>query len=192
MKLSSLALALLAVAASPTLVASEADPQETSLQPVRAVLAPPKAIGGYKALKLLALETDLTTHDVRLVLTTEVRNARYDFRSDLNKARQFESSLGSERFSDLIAGRPIELHSPAGRSNFIRRPCWKRRATWPRLPMDGPATGSSPWSCPPPREAHAVTRKPTTPSAPCGRRPRLRPSGSPRHRTLRCRHRGGR
>lgn len=113
MKLSSLALALLAVAASPTLVASEADPQETSLQPVRAVLAPPKPIGGYKALKLLALETDLTTHDVRLVLTTEVRNARYDFRSDLNKARQFESSLGSERFSDLIAGRPIELHSPA-------------------------------------------------------------------------------
>ena len=113
MKLSSLALALLAVAASPTLVASEADPQETSLQPVRAVLAPPKPIGGYKALKLLALETDLTTHDVRLVLTTEVRNARYDFRSDLNKARQFESSLGSERYSDLIAGRPIELHSPA-------------------------------------------------------------------------------
>ena len=113
MKLSSLALALLAVAASPTLVASEADPQETSLQPVRAVLAPPKPIGGYKALKLLALETDLTTHDVRLVLTTEVRNARYDFRSDLNNARQFESSLGSERFSDLIAGRPIELHSPA-------------------------------------------------------------------------------
>ena len=113
MKLSSLALALLAVAASPTLVASEADPQETSLQPVRAVLAPPKPIGGYKALKLLALETDLTTQDVRLVLTTEVRNARYDFRSDLNKARQFESSLGSERFSDLIAGRPIELHSPA-------------------------------------------------------------------------------
>ena len=113
MKLSSLALVLLAVAASPTLVASEADPQETSLQPVRAVLAPPKPIGGYKALKLLALETDLTTHDVRLVLTTEVRNARYDFRSDLNKARQFESSLGSERFSDLIAGRPIELHSPA-------------------------------------------------------------------------------
>ena len=113
MKLSSLALALLAVAASPTLVASEADPQETSLQPVRAVLAPPKPIGGYKALKLLALETDLTTHDVRLVLTTEVRNARYDFRSDLNKARQFESSLGSERFSDLVAGRPIELHSPA-------------------------------------------------------------------------------
>ena len=113
MKLSSLALALLAVAASPTLVASEADPQETSLQPVRAVLAPPKAIGGYKALKLLALETDLTTHDVRLVLTTEVRNARYDFRSDLNKARQFESSLGSERFSDLIAGRPIERSSDA-------------------------------------------------------------------------------
>ena len=113
MKLSSLALVLLAVAASPTLVASEADPQETSLQPVRALLAPPKPIGGYNALKLLALETSLTTHDVRLVLTTEVRNARYDFRSDLNKARQFESSLGSERFSDLIAGRPIKLHSPA-------------------------------------------------------------------------------
>ena len=113
MKLSSLALALLAVAASPTLVASEADPQETSLQPVRAVLAPPKPIGGYKALKLLALETDLTTHDVRLVLTTEVRNARYDFRSERDMARQFENSLGSDRFAALVAGRPIELHSPA-------------------------------------------------------------------------------
>ena len=113
MKLSSLALVLLALAASPALFAAEAGPQEKSLQPIRAEIDAPAPIGGHDALKLLALETDLTTHDVRLVLTTEVRNARYDFRSDLNKARQFESSLGSERFSDLIAGRPIELHSPA-------------------------------------------------------------------------------
>ena len=113
MKLSSLALALLAVAASPTLVASEADPQETSLQPVRAVLAPPAPIGGHDALKLLALETDLTARDVRLVLTTEARNERYDFRSERDMARQFENSLGSDRFAALVAGRPIELHSPA-------------------------------------------------------------------------------
>ncbi len=112
MKLSSLALVLLALAASPALFAG-ANPQQKSLQPVRAELNAPAPISGHDALKLLALETDLTARDVRLVLTTEARNERYVFRSERDMARQFESSLGSERFSDLIAGRPIELHSPA-------------------------------------------------------------------------------
>ena len=113
MKLSSLALALLAVAASPTLVASEANPQQKSLQPVRAELNAPAPISGHDALKLLALETDLTARDVRLVLTTEARNERYVFRSERDMARQFENSLGSDRFAALVAGRPIELRSPA-------------------------------------------------------------------------------
>lgn len=113
MKISSFALALLAAAASPALAAAEAGPQETNLQTVRAVSGAPAPIRGHDALKLLALETDLTARDVRLVLTTEARNARYDFRFERNMARQFEASLGSERFADLVAGLPIELHSPA-------------------------------------------------------------------------------
>ena len=112
MKLSSLALVLLALAASPALFAG-ANPQQKSLQPVRAELNAPAPISGHDALKLLALETDLTARDVRLVLTTEARNERYVFRSERDMARQFENSLGSDRFAALVAGRPIELHSPA-------------------------------------------------------------------------------
>jgi hypothetical protein len=114
MKISSFALALLAVATSPALVASEANPQqETNLQPVRAELEAPAPISGYNALKLLALETDVTARDVRLVLTTEARNERYDVRFERDMARRFAASLGPGRFSDLVAGLPIELHSPA-------------------------------------------------------------------------------
>lgn len=113
MKISSFALALLAAAASPALAAAEAGPQETNLQTVRAVSGAPAPISGHDALKLLALETDLTARDVRLVLTTEARNARYDLRFERDMARQFEASLGSERFADLVAGLPIELRSPA-------------------------------------------------------------------------------
>lgn len=113
MKLSSFALALLAVATSPTLVAAEADPQEKSLQPIRAELDATPPISGHDALKLLALETDLTPRDVRLVLATEARNQRYAVRFERDMARQFEASLGSERFDDLVAGLPIALHSPA-------------------------------------------------------------------------------
>lgn len=113
MKISSFALALLAAAASPVLAAAEADPQETVLQTVRATSNAPAPIGGHDALKLLALETNLTARDVRLVLTTEARNARYDFRFERDMARRFEDSLGPERFADLVAGLPIALHSPA-------------------------------------------------------------------------------
>lgn len=114
MKISSYALALLAVAASPALAAFEANPpQETNLQPVRAEIETAAPIRGYNALKLLALETDLTARDVRLVLTTEARNERYHARFQRDMARQFAASLGSERFSELVAGRPIALHSPA-------------------------------------------------------------------------------
>ena len=112
MKISSFALALLAVAASPVL-AAEAGPQETDLQPIRAITEAPAPIGGYDALKLIALETDLTARDVRLILATAASNERYDFRFQRDMARQFETSLGTERYSDLVAGRPIELHSPA-------------------------------------------------------------------------------
>jgi hypothetical protein len=113
MKLSSFALVLLAAAASPALAAAGADPQETNLQTVRAVSGAPAPIRGHDALKLLALETDLSARDVRLVLTTEARDARYDFRSERDMARRFEDSLGAERFADLVAGRPIALNSPA-------------------------------------------------------------------------------
>ena len=64
-------------------------------------------------MKLLALETDVTARDVRLVLTTEARNERYDVRSERDMARRFAASLGQERYSNLIAGLPIALHSPA-------------------------------------------------------------------------------
>ena len=54
MKLSSLALVLLALAASPALFAG-ANPQQKSLQPVRAELNAPAPISGHDALMLLAL-----------------------------------------------------------------------------------------------------------------------------------------
>jgi hypothetical protein len=113
MKTSSFVLALLAAATSPALAAAEGGPQETNLQTVRAVAEAPAPIRGHDALKLLALETDLTARDVRLVLTTEARNARYDLRFERDMARRFAASLGPERFADLVAGLPIELHSPA-------------------------------------------------------------------------------
>ena len=112
MKISSFALAMLAMAASPTLVAAESDPQETTLQTVHAMARAPAPIRGHDAMVLLALETNLTARDVRMVLATEARNEYYDFRFERDTARRFAASLGAERFADLVAGRPITLHSP--------------------------------------------------------------------------------
>lgn len=113
MKASLSMFALLAAAASPAFAAPKADAQETNLQPIRAEMAAPAPIGGYRACQLLALETNLTAQDVRLVLTTVAHDERYRIRADRDMARQFEQSLGSERYSDLVAGLPVELHSPA-------------------------------------------------------------------------------
>ena len=114
MRTNLLALTLLAAAASPAFAAApKADAQETNLQPVRATMAKPAPISGYHALQLLALETNLTAKDVRLVLTTVAHDARYRFRANRDMARGFEQSLGPERYSDLVAGLPIVLHSPA-------------------------------------------------------------------------------
>ncbi len=87
------------------------NPQEATLEPVRAVQ--PKPIVGYPALQLLGLETGLTAPQVRMVLTTEARHAYYRFRKDRDSKRQFERELGSQRYADLIDGQPIALHSPA-------------------------------------------------------------------------------
>ena len=113
MKTSSLTLALLVAAASPALVVADADAQETNLRPIRAEMAAPAPISGFRAWQLLALETNLTARDVGLVLTTVAHNERFRFRADRDMARGFERALGSERYSDLIAGLPVELHSPA-------------------------------------------------------------------------------
>ena len=110
MKISSFALALLAAAASPAFTTFEANAQDTTLKPVRAAPAP---ISGYQALQLLALETNLTAKDVRLVLYTEKHDAHYHFRAQRDMARGFAQSLGAERYSNLIAGQPIALYSPA-------------------------------------------------------------------------------
>lgn len=113
MKASLSMLALLAAAASPAFAAPDPDAQEIDLQTVRAEMAAPAPISGYRAWQLLALETDLTAKDVRLVLTTVARDERFRFRAHRDMARQFEQSLGSDRYSDLVAGLPVELHSPA-------------------------------------------------------------------------------
>ena len=113
MKASLSMLALLAAAAYPAYAAPDPDAQEIDLQRVRAEMAAPAPISGYRAWQLLALETNLTAKDVRLVLITVAHDERYRFRADRDMARQFERSLGSERYSDLVAGLPVELHSPA-------------------------------------------------------------------------------
>lgn len=113
MKISSFALALLAAAASSAFAAPAADAQETNLQPIHAERPASAPISGYNALQLLALETNLTAKDVRLVLTTVAHDERYRVRAQRDMARGFEQSLGPERYSDLVAGLPVELHSPA-------------------------------------------------------------------------------
>lgn len=113
MKASLSMLALLAAAAFPAFAAPDPDAQEIDLQTVRAEMAAPAPISGYRAWQLLGLETNLTAKDVHLVLTTVARDERYRFRADRDMARQFEQSLGSERYADLVAGLPVELHSPA-------------------------------------------------------------------------------
>ena len=114
MKTSSFALALLVAATCPALAAAGnpdgTDPQQTTLKTIRAEPAP---IRGHDALELLALETDLSARDVRLVLTTEAHDARYVFRSQRDMARQFADALGPARFADLVAGLPVRLQSPA-------------------------------------------------------------------------------
>ena len=113
MKISSFTLALLATAASAAFVVPAAGAQETNLQPIRAEMASSAPITGYHAWQLLGLETNLTARDVRLVLTTVTHDQYFRFRADRDMARQFAQSLGPERYTDLIAGLPVELHSPA-------------------------------------------------------------------------------
>lgn len=111
------ALMLLAAAAMPALATagtgSREDPQQTTLKTVRAVPGTTTPFRGQAALQLLALETDLTARDVRLVLATETHNLPYAFRFQRDMGRQFAGALGQERFADLVAGLPIALHSPA-------------------------------------------------------------------------------
>lgn len=113
MKASPLMLALFMTAASPVFATSNVDAQERNLETVRARMSAPPPISGFRAWQLLALETQLTTKDVRLVLTTVARDERFRFRADRDMAREFQRALGPERSSDLFAGRPIELRSPA-------------------------------------------------------------------------------
>ncbi len=103
-------LTLLAAATAPAF-AADGNPQQTTLNPVRAIS--PAPISGFHALQLLGLETGLSTPQVRMVLTTVSHDANFRFRAERNMARQFTQSLGPERYTDLIAGHPIELHSPA-------------------------------------------------------------------------------
>lgn len=103
-----LLLAMTVIAAAP---AFAGDPQETTLDPVRA--SHEKPISGFRAMQLVALETNLSAPQVRTVLRTESQHARYQFRAQRNWANQAEESLGTARFAALINGQPIELYSPA-------------------------------------------------------------------------------
>ena len=113
MKASPLMLALFITAASPVFATASADAQERNLETVRARMNAPTPISGYRAWQLLALETQLATRDVRMVLTTVARDERFRFRAHRDMAREFERALGPKRYSDLFAGRPVELRSPA-------------------------------------------------------------------------------
>lgn len=105
-----LATALLAAPA----FAAGGDPQqrETSLQPIRATMAH-APFRGYQASQLLALETNLTTPQVRMVERVTFRHASYAVRAQRNIGRQFAQALGEERYTAWASGRPIALYSPA-------------------------------------------------------------------------------
>jgi len=84
------------------------DQRTTNLNTVSTIA--PEPIRGQRALELLALETDLTPRIVRMVLTHRAAES-YSFRFQRNAARQFQSTLGEERYASLMEGQPIELYS---------------------------------------------------------------------------------
>ncbi|MFT3754724.1 MAG: hypothetical protein QM769_02050 [Pseudoxanthomonas sp.] len=115
MKTTPLALSLLALAtaAMPALAADDGPQQETNLNPVIAEKPAPRPIGGYKAKQLLALETNLTPQQVRMIEHTVASRQEYRFLFQKKVAKQFKESLGSERYAAWATGHPIALHSPA-------------------------------------------------------------------------------
>jgi hypothetical protein len=106
------ALLAIAVLAAPAFAASSGQQGETSLQPVRAT-AQPVPIGGYRAIQLLALETDLTPKQVQMVTKTVARHERFHLRAEQKVGQRFAQALGSERYARWAAGHAIPLHSPA-------------------------------------------------------------------------------
>lgn len=110
MKTATLLFALVAIASAPAFAAG-GDPQETTLDPVQA--SHEKPISGRRAVNLIALETQLEAPDVLMVMRTEVNHRRYPFRFQRDLSTQFKNALGTERFTTLISGQPIELYSPA-------------------------------------------------------------------------------
>lgn len=101
-------LAMASLSASIAVAAPDDEQRTTNLTPVSSTASKP--IRGQRAIELLALETDLTPRLVRSVMTHNPAEY-YGFRLEINAARQFQASLGEERYSNLMAGRPIELYS---------------------------------------------------------------------------------
>jgi hypothetical protein len=113
MKAFPLALVLLSAAAAPAFAGGNDPQQETNLNPVTAARPAMPPIGGFQAIRLLALETDLTPRQVRMVENTVAHDEYFRFLADKKVAERFALALGRERYADWAAGRPIQLHSPA-------------------------------------------------------------------------------
>ena len=75
----------------------------------------PRRSGGYDALKLLALETDVTARDVRLVLATSGGNERYDVRFQRDMRAASAALPGPARYS-APDRRPPDRAAFAGRA----------------------------------------------------------------------------
>lgn len=67
-------------------------------------------IHGQRAMNLIALETDLTPRQVRHIMLHNPTQY-YTFMSEIKADRQFQQALGQKRYSALMDGLPIQLHS---------------------------------------------------------------------------------
>ena len=91
-------------------VANDASAQQRGELGTVNVKAPPKPFTGQQAINLLALETDLTPRQVRMVVQHNPA-MHYNFMSEIKTDRQFRQALGDARTTAYFNDKPIELYS---------------------------------------------------------------------------------
>ncbi|MBW8823205.1 MAG: hypothetical protein JF567_03045 [Xanthomonadales bacterium] len=110
MKTTFLFASIFSLASVTALVANDASAQQRGELGTINVKAPPKPFTGQRAINLLALETDLTPRQTRMVVQHNPAEY-YHFMSEIKADRQFRQALGDARATAYFNGEPIELYS---------------------------------------------------------------------------------
>ena len=115
--------------AAGALFANDASAQQRDELGTVNVKTPPKPFSGQQAINLLALETDLTPRQVRMIVQHNPM-MHYTFLSEVKADRQFRQALGEARTTAYFDGDPIQLYS------YKVREAARAMTAWHSLPSN--------------------------------------------------------